>query len=244
MCAEGAVDIAGNLARVRERMASACQRSGRRPEDVTLICVTKTWPAQMVAHAIAAGADVLGENYVQEAEDKIAALGHGVKWHFIGGLQRNKAGKAVELFDMVQSVGSQKLAVRLNDICGREGRTLEVLIEVNIAGEGSKSGVAASEALDLAEQVAVLPNLRLRGIMGIPPFLDDPDKVRPFFRSLREIWQSLPQENRKVLSMGMSGDFEAAIEEGSTMVRVGSAIFGPRHYAAVADPAQPASPAG
>lgn len=225
---DGAPNIADNLARVRERIDAAAERSGRRGSEVTLVCVSKTKPSHLVSQAIAAGATDLGENYVQEAQGKIEDIGHAARWHMIGHLQSNKAHKAAELFDMVQSVDSAKLARRLSGAAIASGKTLDVLIEVNVAGEQSKTGIAPEQAIDLVGEVRSLEGLRLLGVMGIPPFLEDPEHVRPYFIRLREIWQEFPAENRKVLSMGMSGDFEAAIMEGSTMVRVGTAVFGSR----------------
>lgn len=221
------VPVAENLARVREQIATACEAAGRGPDEVTLVCVSKTKPAELIRQAMAAGAVDFGENYVQEAEEKVRAVEGPLRWHMIGHLQSNKAAKAAELFQMVQSVDSEKLARRLSNAAEQAGKTLEILIEVNVAGEESKTGVPADEALDLAAAVAGLPSLNLRGIMGIPPFLE-PEAVRPYFVRLREIWEQLPAQHRQVLSMGMSGDFEVAIQEGSTMVRVGTAIFGSR----------------
>ncbi len=213
---------------MRGRIERACGRAGRQPDEVTLIAVSKTVAPELVALAVRAGAGDLGENYVQEAQAKIEALGHPAHWHMIGHLQTNKAARAAQLFDMVQSVDSLRLARRLSDAAQAAGSRLEVLIEVNIGGETAKTGVAKCEALSLAAEAAALPGLEVRGLMAIPPFLDGPDQVRPYFRELREMFEMLPKERRQVLSMGMSGDFEAAIEEGATMVRVGTAIFGSR----------------
>lgn len=222
------IDVAANLRLVRERIEAACTRARRDPEEVTLVCVTKTHPAEMVRLAIQAGVTDLGENYVQEAAGKIETLGRDVRWHMIGSLQSNKANRAAELFDVVQSVDSTKLATRLSSAVAGLGRTLDVLVEVNVGAEETKGGVDTASALDLAGEVAGLPGLRLLGLMGMPPFEATGDELRGYFRQLRQIFEQLPEENRQVLSMGMSGDFEMAIEEGSTMVRVGSAIFGAR----------------
>lgn len=195
---------------------------------MTLIAVSKMIAPELVAVAVDAGATDLGENYVQEAQAKIEALGRRARWHMIGHLQTNKAAKAAEVFDTVQSVDSERLARKLSDGAVKAGRTLDVLVEVNISGEPAKTGVEKNGVLELVEKVTALPNLSLRGLMAIPPFLDDPEAIRPYFRELAAMFQKLPPENRQVLSMGMSGDFETAIEEGATMVRVGTAIFGSR----------------
>ena len=225
--------IRDNLLGVRERIAAAAARAGRSDEEITLVCVSKTVPASIVRLAMEAGATDLGENYVQEAQDKIQQLGReAVRWHLIGHLQSNKAGKAAGLFDMIQSVDSVKLASRLDQSAAQirteaDGR-LDVLLEVNVAGEATKTGTPKDAALDVAAEVAEMPHLRLRGIMGIPPPSGSDGQARSYFAELRRIWQELPEEHRAILSMGMSADFEAAIEEGSTMVRVGSAVFGAR----------------
>jgi len=171
---DDAPSIADNLARIRERIDAAAERSGRSGSAVTLVCVSKTKPAHLVSQAVAAGATDLGENYVQEAQGKIEEIGHAARWHMIGHLQSNKAQKAAELFDMVQSVDSAKLARRLSSTATAAGRTLDVLIEVNVAGEQSKTGIAPQEAMELTGEVRSLQGLRLLGVMGIPPFLDDP----------------------------------------------------------------------
>ncbi len=220
--------VRDNLARVQERITDACRRAGRAEHEVTLVCVSKTFPAEAVREVIEAGVSDLGENYIQEAEAKIGVLGHKIRWHMIGHVQRNKAAKATALFDMVQTIDSPQIAERLSKSAVQGNRCLDVLVEVNVAEEACKTGVTPSTALNLAALVAGMPNLCLRGIMGIPPFAENADSVRPYFRILREIWERLPEENRTTLSMGMSGDFETAIEEGSTMIRVGTAIFGHR----------------
>jgi pyridoxal phosphate enzyme (YggS family) len=198
--------------------------------------VTKTVEAERIREAIALGVCEIGENYVQEAAAKLPALaGLPITRHFIGHLQRNKANRAVELFDAIQSVDSLPLAVSLSRHAvqeessrGHAERSLEVLLEVNVAGEATKSGVAPEAALALAEQVASLPGLRLAGLMGIAPLAGSPDDARQAFRRLRALFDQLPPPHRQTLSMGMTGDFEIAIEEGSTMVRIGTGIFGQR----------------
>ena len=217
------IDVAANLAAVRVRMASAAQRAGRDPETVRLIAATKTKPAALVRAAIDAGATDIGENYVQEASAKRAEVGDGARWHLIGHLQRNKAARAVEVFDCVQTVDSAALGAALSRHAAAQGRTLRVLIEVRLGGEATKNGVEPDELPALVEALR-LPSLLVDGLMTVPP-PGDPESARPHFRILRE-WRD--RLGLRELSMGMSDDFEVAIEEGATMVRVGRAIFGAR----------------
>lgn len=221
--------VADNLRVVRSRIRAAAERAGRNLEEIRLVVVTKTLPAERVREALAAGAAEIGENYVQEAEAKLAELGPipAVR-HLIGHLQKNKAGKAAALFDMVQSVDSVELARALGRRAGELGRNLEILLEVNISGEASKFGIEPARALDLAAETADIEGIRLRGLMGIGPLGGDEAAVRNSFQALRRLYEELPSEHRQVLSMGMTGDFELAIAEGSTMVRIGTAIFGAR----------------
>jgi hypothetical protein len=227
------MSIAGNLALVQERIAKAAASAGRDSREVRLVAVSKLHPATEVTQALAAGQVIFGENYVQEAQDKIAAVGPGPRWHFIGHLQGNKARLAAELFHMVQTVHSLKLAKTLDRHCRELGRRLPVLVQVNLGGEDQKSGCQPQEASAMAAAVAALPGLELKGLMTMPPFFDDPEQARPIFASLRRLAQTLapdlPPGSMDELSMGMSGDFEAAIYEGSTLVRVGTAIFGSRN---------------
>lgn len=226
--------IRENLLRVQERIVRAAERAGRRSEEITLIAVSKTHPAADIRAAFEAGLTHFGENRVQEWEgkrDEIAEL--RASWHLIGHLQSNKAARAAKLFHSVDSVDDFALAERLDRARGESGGSekLRVLIEVHIAGEASKSGAAIADVANLAERILSLPNLALAGLMCIPPFLENSEEVRPFFRNLRELRDSLQRQlNRElpVLSMGMSHDFEVAIEEGATEVRVGTAIFGER----------------
>lgn len=218
------------LEAINKRIAAACQRAGRDFFDVTLVAVSKTVEPARIRQAIEAGVSVLGENHVQEAASKISELAHIVaehkaEWHLIGHLQSNKARRAVELFSTIQSVDSFKLAKRLDSIAGELGKRLPVFIEVNLGGEESKAGATPGEVLPLCEQVAKLANLELRGLMAVPPFFDDAEEARPFFRRLRTLSD---QAQLKELSMGMSNDFEIAIEEGATLVRIGTALFGAR----------------
>jgi pyridoxal phosphate enzyme (YggS family) len=231
------MSIAENLAQVRERLDAAAHRTGRRSEDIALMAVSKTFPAERIREAHAAGLRLFGENRVQEFAGKIDSLRdlHGAAWHLIGHLQTNKAAKAVELFTAVDSVDSLRLAQKLNASAQQLGKKLAVLIEINVGGEAAKSGVApeSRELEDLLLAAPELEHLELAGLMTVPPFADDPREARPYFRKLRELRDQiaarrLPAIDMHTLSMGMSHDFEVAIEEGSTCVRVGTAIFGER----------------
>jgi pyridoxal phosphate enzyme (YggS family) len=222
------MDVAANVRQVRERIARACERAGRSPEEVTLIAVTKGFPAAAAAEAVAAGVRDLGENRVQEAEGKIDALavmGVDATWHLIGHLQTNKAKTAVRRFAIIHSVDSFRLAQALSRRA--QGR-VPILLEVNVAQEASKYGLAPAEVPQALAAIAELPNLDVRGLMTVAPLTDDPERVRPVFRQLRELRDGL---GLRELSMGMTDDFEVAIEEGATMVRVGRAIFGERREA-------------
>jgi len=226
-----------NILRVQERIAEAARRAGRRVEDVALMAVTKTHPPERIREAYAAGVRLFGENRVQEFAGKARALAGlaGAEWHMIGHLQTNKAAKAAELFSAVDSVDSVKLGEKLDAAAQGLGKKLKVLIEVNVGGEAAKSGVASNsqELEGLLLAAPRLAALEFRGLMTVPPFTVDPEGARPYFRKLRELRDAiarrkLPAIAMDVLSMGMSHDFEVAIEEGSTCVRVGTAIFGAR----------------
>lgn len=220
--------LSQRLSAVRDRIADAAVRAGRDPAEVTLVAVSKTHSASAVLEAVAAGQVVFGENKVQEAEWKRPEVGAGT-WHLIGHLQSNKARKAVKVFDVIESVDSLDLAQRLERICGEEGREkLPVFIQVDLAGEETKTGAPESELADIIGFVKGAKHLELRGLMTIPPFLDDPEDIRPYFTRLRGLRDALVPDGG--LSMGMSSDFEVAIEEGATLVRVGTAIFGERNY--------------
>jgi PLP dependent protein len=218
-----------SLREIEGRIARACERSGRRRDEVALIAVTKTHPPEIVDAAIEAGIGEIGENRVQEARDKIGQVRGRARWHLIGHLQSNKAAEAARLFDVIQSVDSESLALKLGRAAEAEARTIDVLIQVNVGGEVQKSGLDPSAAGALARAIEAIPSLRLRGLMAVPPFLP-PERVRPHFRQLRELRDSLGAscENCRELSMGMSDDFEVAIEEGATMIRLGRALFGAR----------------
>ena len=232
-----ASSVVKNLAEVRERIAAAARRAGRRQEEIALMAVSKTFPAEIIREAYNAGQRVFGENRVQEFADKAGALTDlpDAEWHMIGHLQTNKAAKAAELFSAVDSVNSLRLAEKLNADTQKGNKRLPVLIEIYVGGEAAKSGVAP-DSPELEQLLAAAPQLtalQFCGLMTIPPFTEDPQQARPYFRRLRELRDQiaarhLPAVNLDVLSMGMSHDFEVAIEEGSTCVRVGTAIFGER----------------
>lgn len=219
---------------VRARIAAAAHACGRDPAAVRLVAVSKTWPAGALAAAHEAGLADFGENYVQEAKDKIAALGHlPLTWHFIGHLQTNKARFAVRLFHLIHTLDSVRLARELDRHAGRVPKVQEVLIQVRLSAEETKSGALPEEVPALLREAAALPHLRVRGLMTLPPFFDDPERARPYFARLRELRDRLQEEapsgvSLGELSMGMTGDFEAAIAEGATIVRIGTAIFGKR----------------
>ncbi|PYN32720.1 MAG: YggS family pyridoxal phosphate-dependent enzyme [Candidatus Rokuibacteriota bacterium] len=218
-------DIRANLERVRERVAKAAERAGRRPADVLLIGVSKTVEVARIRQAIEAGVEALGENRVQEARDKVVEIGRPVPWHLIGHLQTNKVRDALELFDVVHSLDRLDLAKELDKRARARGRTVAALVEVNLAGEASKGGVSPDGLGALLDAVAAMSAVSVRGLMAIPPEAKEPDDSRVWFRALRKLGE---RYGFSELSMGMSGDFEVAIEEGATMVRVGTAIFGPR----------------
>jgi len=228
------MDLEDNIARVGERIAAACRRAGRRPESIRLVAVSKTVPPPLIRRAYDAGLRDFGENRVREAADKRAALSDlaGV-WHLVGHLQTNKANSARELFHWVHSVDSVRVAQKLDQAARHREDRLPVLIQIRLGDEPTKSGAQESEALRLAEQVSMLSTLELRGLMALPPYFEDAEQVRPFFRRLRALARTvesarLPNVTMQELSMGMSHDFEVAIEEGATIVRVGTAIFGAR----------------
>jgi pyridoxal phosphate enzyme (YggS family) len=227
------MSIADNLKTVNEKIVAAAHRSGRNPSSVSLVVVTKTVDVESIREAVAAGAVILGENRVQEAKEKIGKLGPIASWHLIGHLQANKAKYAVKLFSLIHSVDSLELAKEIDKQAAKNNKVQNVLIEVSIAGEEQKAGVSLDRTMDLVREAAKLKNIAIQGIMTVPPLLDNPDAVRPYFRKMRELADSIRKENipnvsMQELSMGMSGDFEVAIEEGATMVRVGTAIFGKR----------------
>jgi len=231
------MSIAPNIASIHERIAAAASRAGRNPKEIALMAVSKTHPPESIGEAYEAGLRVFGENRIQEFASKIGTLQNlpAAEWHMIGHLQTNKAFKATELFHAVDSVDSLKLAEKLDAAARQLGKKLSLLLEINVGGEAAKSGVAPdSPALDeLLIAAPRLDSLQFRGLMTVPPFTDDPQDARPYFRKLRGLRDNIaarkhPGVNLDVISMGMSHDFEVAIEEGSTCVRVGTAIFGER----------------
>ncbi len=225
-----------NISSVFKRLSHAAMRAGRSPEDIKLIAVTKTVPVEGIKEAINAGLRTFGENRVQEAKDKISILksmisDSKIEWHLVGHLQKNKVKYAVELFDCIQSVDSIELAEIINKQAEKTGEMQEIMLQVKLADEPSKSGILKDNLMDILSRVSDMKHLRIQGLMTIPPFFDDPELSRPYFRQLRELKAkaddlgfSLPE-----LSMGMTNDFETAIEEGATMVRIGTAIFGERN---------------
>jgi len=227
------MSIADNLRSIHERMSSAAIRAGRTPSGVRLVAVSKTQPAEAIRAASEAGQLIFGENYVQELQEKTAQVPAQVEWHFIGSLQTNKVKYVVGLVSLIHSVDRLSLAREINRQWGKNGKTCDILLQVNISGEETKSGTTAEGVIELARQAAALPYLRIRGLMTMPPFYDDPELARPYFRELRRLSDVIEAHNipgvaMEELSMGMSGDFEVAIEEGATLVRVGTAVFGER----------------
>src|SRR4051812_28457835 len=227
--------LSQRIGRVRLSLTEAAQRANRSLDEITLVAVSKTHPAANIEAAIAEGLTDFGENRVQEAEQKVPSIGrHAAKWHLIGHLQSNKARRAVELFDVIHSLDSADLAQRLDRVCREVGRAeLPVLIQIDLGHEATKSGIDESDLTELLSVLRACTHLRLKGLMTVPPFFDDSEKVRPYFHRLRELrdqlkMQGLFGEDRGDLSMGMTHDYEVAIEEGATMLRIGTAIFGGR----------------
>jgi len=226
--------IAGNIETIRARIRAAAERAGRDPRSVRLVAVSKRQPLEAIREAMAAGQVIFGENYLQEASDKVAALGQGLVWHCIGHLQSNKARVAAEIFACIETIDRLKLAKALESRLAELGKTMPVLVQVNVGGERQKAGVAPQEAGQLCRELQQFPHLRLQGLMTMPPFGQEPEESRACFRQLRLLGEELAAQGLfgrhgpLELSMGMSGDFEVAIEEGATLVRVGTALFGER----------------
>ncbi len=224
------INLGKNIQNVKQRIATAANKRGVAPEEIAMVAVSKTVPAQKINQAIELGINIIGENKIQEARDKFPQIDRPVEKHMVGHLQRNKVKYSVEMFDMIQSVDS----IRLAEEIGRRAKAkMPVLIEVNTSGESSKYGCAPEQAIDLLKQISQLPQLEVRGFMTIGLFSDDLEKVRPCFKMLKQTYDeaqnlNLPNTNISILSMGMTADFEVAIEEGANMVRIGTAIFGPR----------------
>lgn len=225
--------LAENLEQIEKRIHAACERTGRSRDSVLLLAVSKTHSPEVIGEAVSLGLTAFGENKIQEAKAKIPTCPGKARWHFIGHLQSNKCRDAVELFEMIQGVDSLAIAQELNKRAEQASKTMPILLEINVAGEGSKFGYKPEQMLAELEALNALPRLEIHGLMAIPPYTPVPEKARPYFQKLRALKQQaeavlgapLPQ-----LSMGMSGDFEVAIEEGATIVRIGTALFGERSY--------------
>lgn len=227
--------IAEQLAEVREEIRAAALNAGRNPDEVRLVAVSKTRPAADVVAAFRAGQTIFGENYVQELRAKAAEVNEGVQWHFIGHLQSNKVRQIAGLVSLIHSLDRLSLAEEVSRQWGRLSQSCDVLVQVNISGEVTKSGTTTADALQLVRDIARLPNINVKGLMTMPPFFADPESARPYFAGLKALAdliesEGIPGVEMKELSMGMSGDFEAAIREGATLVRIGTAIFGERRY--------------
>jgi pyridoxal phosphate enzyme (YggS family) len=227
------MSVSSNLEKIRSQIDAAAVSAGRGPSEIRLVAVSKTKPASMVDEAAAAGQFIFGENYVQEFVAKVSEVTSKVEWHFIGHLQSNKVRQIAGLVSMIHSVDRFSLAEEIDRQWGRLGLVCDILVQVNVSGEATKSGTTSEEATTLVRQVALLPNVRICGLMTMPPFFDDPEAARPYFRELRTLAREIdmlgiPGVSMNELSMGMSGDFEVAVAEGATLVRIGSAIFGSR----------------
>ena len=228
------VDIAENLAQVQQRISVACERSGRSPKEVQLVAVGKKFTAQVIKEAADCGLNLFGENRVQEAKIKIPDCPGHLRWHFIGNLQTNKCKDAVALFDMLHAVDSLHLAEELNKRCEQLAKVMPVLLEVNVSGEGSKHGFTPKDAIEATQAFFDFPKLELHGLMTMAPFSRQAESTRPYFRKLRELKNDCEEKlgaSLPELSMGMSGDYEIAIEEGATLIRLGTTLFGPRSQA-------------
>jgi PLP dependent protein len=227
------VDVTANYRKIIDRIGEAALKAGRNPQEIKLLAATKSQSTESIRAAIAAGVRLIGENYVQEAEHKRQSIAEPVEWHMIGHLQRNKVQLALKTFDLVQSLDSPALALELEKEGKKRGKTVRVLIEVNLGDEQSKSGLAQDEVVELLRHVGELAHLRVEGFMAVPPFKENPEEVRPFFIALKNLQMELqslkiPNVMLNELSMGMTHDYPVAVEEGATIVRVGTALFGPR----------------
>lgn len=227
------VDVAANYREILSCMREAATRCGRNPNDIKLLGAAKSQSIEAIRAAISAGVRLIGENYVQEARGKRDEISLSVEWHMIGHLQRNKAKAAVELFDVIESLDSLALARELDNEGRRRGKTVRVFVEVNLGGEESKSGIAKTQVLSLVTEIAALSSLRIEGLMTVPPFRENVEEVRAYFRELNELREELntlrlPNIELRELSMGMTHDYSVAIQEGATIVRIGTALFGPR----------------
>jgi len=228
-------DIEANIQNIRQRIAAAAARAHRDPAGIRMMAVSKTVEPERIQRALDAGITLLGENYVQEAREKIPAVGRGAEWHMIGHLQTNKAKYVVHLFDWIHSVDRLELAQELDKRAFQHNRRLNVLVEVNVSGEASKNGIEPSGVPELVRRISALPHLTIRGLMTMPPYSDNPEHSRPYFQALRGLRDeihaaAIPNVRMDELSMGMTDDFEVAVEEGATIIRVGRAIFGERRH--------------
>lgn len=228
-------EIRQNIAQVEEKIAAAAKRAGRNPEDILLLAVSKTKPVELIREAVACGLHSLGENKVQEIMDKYEPMGEGIHWHLIGHLQTNKVKYIVDKVDMIHSVESVKLVEEINKRAAAANVVMDVLVEVNIAQEESKFGVKVEDTEAFLREIAPLPHIHVRGLMTVAPFVENPEENRAYFRKMRELLVDINDKridniNMDTLSMGMTGDYEVAIEEGATIVRVGTGIFGERYY--------------
>jgi pyridoxal phosphate enzyme (YggS family) len=227
------VDVAGNYRKILDRIRETAGKCDRHPREVKVLGAAKSQSVELIRQAIAAGISLIGENYVQEAQEKKAQIAGAVEWHMIGHLQRNKAKAAVEIFDLIESLDSVALARELEKQGKRIGKKIRAFVEVNLAGEESKSGIAKADLASLLEAIVTLDHVAVEGLMTVPPFREDPEESRPYFRELRELKdnfnaQRIPHVDLQELSMGMTHDYPVAIEEGATIVRIGTALFGPR----------------
>ena len=227
------VDVAANYRKIIDRISEAAQRAGRNPREIKLLAAAKSQSVELVQAAIAAGVRLIGENYVQEAESKRQVISDTVEWHMIGHLQRNKVKAALNTFELIQSLDSMALALELDKEGRRNGKTVRTLIEVNLGDEASKSGIGQDKVAELLKRVGDLSHVRVEGFMAVPPFKEKPEEIRPYFRALKDLQVELqcleiPNVNLSQLSMGMTHDYPIAVEEGATIVRIGTALFGPR----------------
>jgi hypothetical protein len=227
------VDVASNYRMILQRIGEAAAKAGRKSEEIKLLGAAKSQSVALVRAAVAAGVRLIGENYVQEAQDKKQVISERAEWHMIGHLQRNKAKVAVEVFDMIQSLDNIALARELDKEGGKRHKTVRALVEVNLGGEESKSGVAEHKVQELLQAAGEFSSLSIEGLMAVPPFCENPEDVRPYFKRLRELREGLgtlriANVDLKELSMGMTHDYTVAVEEGATIVRIGTALFGPR----------------
>ena len=227
------VDVVANYRKVIDRISEAALKAGRNPQEIKLLAAGKSQSVETVQAAITAGVRLIGENYVQEAESKRQVISEAVEWHMIGHLQRNKVKAALNTFDLIQSLDSVALALELDKEGRRNGKTVRALIEINLGDEQSKSGIGRDKVAELVERASELAHLQVEGLMAVPPFKENPEQIRPYFCSLRELqvelqgWK-IPNCSFNELSMGMTHDYPIAIEEGATIVRIGTALFGPR----------------